>query len=314
MARKRVLMFGTVAGVLILVVLAVVYGVPVAREHSQNLALGKRWASQLAKHPGFSGKGSANPHEISFTYAAPSEANLARLRDAYHLDVVAGTGSETTRLINLLTWVFELTGHANEPQIPKELNALSLIPLARDRGMQMNCYMKTVILNEVYLSMGWPSRQTHLLPYEKEEEASHFVTSVYASTLGRWVLMDPDCGAYLTDEGGAILGVREVRQRLAAGRPLVEKGVGGGSGLLAAWENSRNFVHGVSYRWFLTAFIFKVRCPQRSQFNEAAEPNRVHFELIPDGYRADLLGTSKTTASGKRTVYVNDEDSFWQKP
>jgi len=42
--------------------------------------------------------------------------------------------------------VFRLTGHANEPEIPKELNAFNLIRLAKDEHKLINCYMKTVIL------------------------------------------------------------------------------------------------------------------------------------------------------------------------
>lgn len=303
------------AGALVaLVAAAGVYIIPMARNRSRNVALGREWARLLKEHPTFAGKRLAHPVDVAFTYVPPTDENLRKLRETYGLDAIAGTGSETDRLIRLLTWVFELTGHANEPQIPKELNALSLIPLARDRHMQMNCYMKTVILNEVYLAMGWPSRQTHLLPFEKEEEQSHFVTSVYASSLGRWVLMDPDCGAYVTDERGNVLGVREVRRRLVAGEPLGVRGLGGDSGLAAAWDEAKNRMRGVSYRWFLSAFAFKIRCPQCSQFNQAADPGRAFFELLPDGYRGELMGTSETTASGKRIVYVNDEETFWQRP
>jgi hypothetical protein len=314
MVSKPMKLVAVAAAAAALAVLAGVYLVPALREHSRNVALGERWVNELRRHPGFSGREPADAPAVSFAYAPPTEENLRRLRETYPLEAIAGTGSETDRLIRLLTWVFELTGHANEPRIPEELNALSLIPLAKDRHMQMNCYMKSVILNEVYLAMGWPSRQTHLLPFEKEEEASHFVTSVYASSLGRWVLMDPDCGAYVTDERGNLLGVREVRQRLVTGEPLIARGLGGGSRLAEAWDEARNRMRGVSYRWFLSAFAFKIRCPQQSRFDQAADPARVFFELIPDGYRKELVGTSGTTASGKRILYVNDEEAFWRRP
>ena len=208
-----------------LLVAVALYVVPRARQRSQNVALGRQWVGLLKAHPTFSARGPSPPGEIGFTYAAPTDENLARLRKLYDLDDIAGQGSETERLINLMRWVYRLTGHANEPEIPKELNAFNLIHLAKDEHMLINCYMKTVILNEVYLAMGWPSRQTHLLPCEKEEEASHFITSVYARTLGKWIMMDPDIGAYVTDEKGSILGVSEIRSRMIAGLPLRVKDV-----------------------------------------------------------------------------------------
>ena len=299
--------------VAVTVVTAVVV-IPAARDRSQNVALGRQWAGLLQQHPTFSGERSPSPADIAFVFAGPTDEYLSRLRELYDLGAVAGQGSETERLINLMTWVYRLTGHANEPEIPKELNAFNLIRLAQVEHMQINCYMKTVILNEVYLAMGWQSRQTHLLPHSHEEEESHFMTSVYAPTLGKWIALDPDFGAYVTDDKGNILGVSEIRGRLVAGQPLRAVDVDAGGGFSNAWGSARNFIAGADYIWFLTDFVFKVRCPQRSLFNQAAQPGRVFFELIPDGYRPELLREPTTIERGKIIVYTNDEDLFWQQP
>ncbi len=293
---------------------AAVYVPPRARHRSENVALGRQWADLLEKHSTFSGQQSSPAVEVAFSYAPPTDENLRRLRETYDLAAIAGDGSETERLINLMAWVCRLTGHANEPVIPKELNAFNLIRLATVEHMLINCYMKTVILNEVYLAMGWESRWTHLLPHSNEDAASHFVTSVYARTLGKWVLMDPDFGVYLTDEAGQLLGVSEVRSRLISGQPLIVNDVNAGGRLSTAWESARDFIIGADYLWFLTDFMFKIRCPQRSLFNQAAEPNRVYFELIPDGYSDELLQQPKITEDGRRTFYLNDEGLFWQDP
>jgi hypothetical protein len=291
------------------------YVVPLARRRGQNVAQGRQWADLLIKYPAFSANPPAYAVEVAFSYAAPTDENLQKLRLTYHLDAVAGGGLETERLINLLRWVYQLTGHANEPEIPEERNALNLIPLARDRHVLINCYLKTVILNEVCLAMGFESRQTHLWPAENEDEESHYITSVFSRTLGRWILMDPDFGVYVTDEKGAILGVAEIRSRLVAGRLLTVRPVVQPPNVLArAWSNVQNFVDGTSYLWYLRKNIFKIDCPRNSQFNQAAEPNRLYFELIPDGYREELLQAPKITPRGNKVVYLNDEGLFWQKP
>jgi hypothetical protein len=308
--RKRVVVAAAIAALL---VAAALYIVPLARDRSENVAFGKQWAGVLKKHPTFSGRRPGPTVDVTFTYAAPNDEDLARLRTLYDLDAIAGQGPEPERIINLMRWVYRLTGHANEPEIPKELNAFNLIRLAKEH-MQINCYMKTVILNEVYLATGWPSRQTHLLPSEKEEVESHFVTSVYASTLGKWVLMDPDMGVYLTDEKGTLLGVSEIRSRMIAGRPLVVNDVDETGRLARARDTWSNFTRGVDYLWFLSEFLFKIRCPQRSLFNQASEPNRVMVELIPDGYRGELLQQARIDERGRKIISINDEGLFWQPP
>ncbi len=296
------------------IVAAAIYLIPLVQVRNNNLAQGKEWSGLLKKHPTFSAKPLGYPANVDFSYADSSDEHLTRLRNTYNLESIAGQGTETDRIINLTRWVYQLTGHANEPEIPDELNAFTLIHLAKDEHKQINCYMKTVILNEIFLAMGWPSRWTHLLPHSREEETSHFVTSVYSRTLGRWILMDPDFGVYVTDEKGVILGVAEIRHRLIAGEPLEVKGLDTSeSALERTWGDVQNFFQGVDYPWFLSAFIFKIQCPQVSRFNQRSMPDKVYFELLPDGYREELLRESGATKRGK-VVYVNDEELFWQKP
>lgn len=303
------------AAALAAVIAFAIYVVPLARHRSQNAAQGRQWAGLLKKHPAYSSKPTAYAVEVAFSYAAPTDENLTKLRLAYDLDTVAGAGPEIERLINLMRWVYRLTGHANEPEIPEERNALNLIPLARDRQMMMNCYLKTVILNEVFLAMGFESRQTHLWPAENEDEESHYVTSVYSHTLERWILMDPDFGVYATDDRGAILGVAEIRSRLVSGRPVAVRPVDPPSSFLArVWSSVQEFVDGTSYLWYLQKNLFKVECPENSHFNLAAVPNRVHIGLIPDGYREELLRAPQITARGIKVVFTNDEGLFWQEP
>jgi len=314
MNTKRLIGLTLAAVVVVAMIASVVYTFPLVRHRSQNVSQGEQWAGLLRKHPAFSAKLPAYPVEMKFHYADPSDENLRKLRDTYHLDTIAGRGPEIEQIVNLMSWVYRLTGHANEPDIPEERNALNLIPLARDKHMMMNCYLKTVILNEVYLAMGFESRQTHLLPAEKEDEESHYITSVFCRTLGRWIMMDPDFGVHVTDELGAILGIAEIRKRLIAGKPMEVKPVNLPPNFLArAWSNVQDYIDGTSYLWYLSKNIFKVECPQQSLFNLAAEPNRLSFQLIPDGYREELLQGPKVTEK-RKIVFLNDEGLFWQRP
>jgi hypothetical protein len=297
----------------LLVAISVRVVIPVARERGECVALGKQWMSFLKQHPDFSAQETGYPVEVTFLYAEPTDENLTKLRDQYDLETIAGQGSESDQIINLMSWVYGLAEHANEPAIPSERNAFAFIYMAQVEQKQINCYMKTVILNEVYLSMGFCSRRTHLLPHSHEERESHFVTSVYSRTLEKWILMDPDFGVYVTDEKGNILGVMEIRRRLISGEPLKVQHPGR-SCLEIAWGDVHNFIQGVDYPWFLSEFVFKIRCPKYSRFGQGTESVREYFELIPDGYRPERLGQAELADRGKKIYSTNDEDAFWARP
>jgi hypothetical protein len=220
--------------------------------------------------------------------------------------LVAGTGSETERIINLMKWTHQLTSHAVKPTIPKELNAINLVELCKSEKKKLNCWMYSIILNEAYLSLGYPSRIIHLLPHSGEKRESHFVTAVYSSDLRNWIMMDADMCGYLEDESGSILGIPEIRQRLVMGKPLiVNDEIGVFSKVLGKW----------SYIWYLSKNIFRYNCQQRSEFGQESQgAKRVYIELLPDGYREELLSRPKITARGNEIFYINDEKLFWQLP
>ena len=54
--------------------------------------------------------------------------------------------------------------------------------------------------------------------------------------------------------------------------------------------------------------------PQLSAFDQASRPDRVYFEQIPDGYREELLQGPGMAQPGKKIIYLNEEERFWQKP
>ncbi len=267
---------------------------------------GRKFKSLLQKHPTFSAKHRDQYPPIDFVYAAYQDEKLSLLREKYELDAVAGKGAELEKIINLMRWVHHLTSHAVNPSVPKELNALHLIELCKTEHKKLNCWMYSIVLNEVYLSFGYPSRIIHLKPHANERKESHFVTSVFSSELGRWIMMDSDMGRYLRDENGNLLGIPEIRERLCAGQPLiVNDDIGGFSKILMKW----------SYPWYLSKNIFRYGCQQISEFGqESQRENRTYYELIPDGFQEELLLQPEITPRGNKIVYINDETLFWQRP
>jgi hypothetical protein len=136
---------------------------------SRMASAGKRWLALLRKHPAFSANSRGKYADMQFQYSGAQDENLRKLRETYRLDAVAGKGPEVERIVNLMKWVNRLTWHHPNPRIPGPYNALALIPLCKGWKRGINCWMFALILNEVYLSMGFASRLVHLLPYSAED-------------------------------------------------------------------------------------------------------------------------------------------------
>jgi hypothetical protein len=144
------------------------------------------------------------------------------------------------------------------------------------------------------------------MPHSNEDKESHFVVSVYSNDLRKWVYMDPDFGGYFMDENGNILGIAEIRHRLIAGEPLLaNRDVKGFTLVLGKG----------SYPWYLSKNIFRYACSRHNEFDqETTRKDKVYYELIPDGYREELLLEPEMTKRGNKIIHVNDETLFWQNP
>lgn len=246
---------------------------------------------------------------VSFLYADTGDTNLQKLRARYRLDERAGKGSELEQIVRLMTWVHRLDSQEQPVMNP----GFTHPGLELEKKKKVEGYLKSVFLNGVYLAMGFASRHTHLLPLRDEYQKSHYVTSVYSRDLDRWLMMDPDFGVYVTDEQGVILGVAQIRRRLMGNQAL--KVVRPGKGWLKKMVmRVVEYLEGVDYLWFLSDFIYKIRCPKLSCYAHDCQASRTFFELLPSGYRENPLIRADFSRHGKRVFYLDDEDLFWQEP
>ena len=268
-------------------------------------AFGKRFRQRLLAHPTFSAAEEGSSPPLKFEYRM-DDPRLQQLREKYDLYTIAGDGSEVSKIINLMRWVHGQSRHAANPTIPDERNALHLLERCQQENFRLNCYLYAIILNEVYLAMGFPSRIVHLLPMEKENKESHFVTSVYSQELERWIMMDPDMRAMAGDEQGNLLGLSEIRRHLVEGRRLsVNRDIGGFVRFLGKW----------SYPWYLSKNIFRLQSPLVSAFDmESQRTGRTYVDLLPDGFNPEKLAEPHTTPGGNTIIAINDEEIFWQTP
>lgn len=158
-----------------------------------------------------------------FTYAPATDPSLARIREYFKLDSIAGNGDEISRIKNVMYWLHDEIRHDGSggfPDVPR--TAIDLHKACKAENRSLNCRGLAIVLSELYLAMGYPARfmTCQSRAYDTDPDC-HVICVVWSRDLNKWVWMDPTFAAYVSDENGQLLSIAEVRERLRDGRTLV---------------------------------------------------------------------------------------------
>lgn len=257
--------------------------------------------------------GEINPSIPGFSYQDSTQPNLAAFRRAFNLDSVAGTGSEVSRIINLLHWVHYLIPHDGQHDNPVVKNAMSMIAECSKGDRGLNCRGLGTVLNEAYLSLGFKSRFLTCLPKDSTDTECHVINMVYSRDLKKWIWVDPTNDAYVMNEKGELLSVEEVRQRLINGQPLILNPD-------ANW-NRRMTVLKENYLYeYMAKNLYRFSCPIVSQYDSEtpAKGKQVEYlELVPLDYynpKPPVEELKRPSGSVLVTYTTNNPEVFWQSP
>ncbi len=226
-----------------------------------------------------------------FYYSAATNENLIKLRKKYKLDEVAGNGTETEKIINLMKWAHNIVEHDGSSENPKPRNALDLISVCEKEKRGVNCRMLATILNEAYLSMGFFSRHITCLPFDKEDSDCHVINIVFSKSLDKWLYMDPSFEMFFMDANSNLLSIIEVREKMINNETLL---------LNDKLNHNGNPIETEDYLRYMAKNLFRFSCPLGSEFGyESKEGKKYWVELIPEGYEDDDAFSS---------------DNYWKKP
>jgi len=234
-----------------------------------------------------------------FTYESATSRNLRTVREHFNLDSIAGQGDDVSQIINLMTWVSQIT-HDGSNFALSEFTSIDLYNYHRATGRGLNCRHLSFILNEFYLAMGFKAFYVTCYP-KYFIRSCHVINSVFSPSLDKWLFMDPSFNAYVKDENDNLLSIGEVRERLVDGRPLVlNEG--------ANWNGRRTFKEWYLYVFTAENFYWFDR-PVNSKFNSESrfrDTGQTRVALVPQGHRIDyfLTGTNPV-------VITHDAAYFW---
>jgi hypothetical protein len=209
------------------------------------------------------------------------------------LDSIAGRGDEKEKIINLMKWVHNVRPYDGHSGYIKPANSLNLLECETGKNKGLSCFMKSIILNDVYLAMGYPSRVVHCMPKANNFIEDHYINMVYSKQLKKWVYVDSAVGGYFEDGNGILLSIQEVRQKLIDGEKLL--------------LNDDAELPGKIYLHYLSKNLFRFECSFASEFNFESKEKKVYCRLNPKLY-------SDSSSKKNEDIIVSNPDYFWAKP
>jgi Transglutaminase-like superfamily len=246
-----------------------------------------------------------------FTYECADDSALSHLREKYHLNTVAGKGTDVERIIKLLAWLHEQLPHEDGPAAAT-LTAENMIENYHKTGHSQGCYGLAISLNEVLLSVGYKSRVVICFSNQyPAPRGGHVINTVYVPSLTKWIYIDPQENAYIKDEKGNLLSIAEVRERLVKRQPLV--------------LNPTANYHGVPTKkseyldQFMGEHLYRMICPVNSAYNmETRDGKEIKYvELLPYGSiepPSEMVETQFTKTQSVICYHTSNDQLFWQSP
>jgi hypothetical protein len=234
-------------------------------------------------------------------YADPlSDPEIARVKEYFKIDEIAGTGDEVSRMKNIMTWVNKNVKYDGSKAYDGERNSIALYEYDRQTHNGLNCRMVATLANELYLAAGFKARFVTCMPADTLWQEAHVINAVWSHDKAKWLWMDSAFGAFVTDEQGELLSVPEVRDRIIREEPMIinegEKTV---SGIERAYYIDKYMAKNL--------FWFGIQAEYR--FNtESIRPRVGGMMLTPPGFEV-------WSSQAQWYEYVTHNlDQFWQAP
>jgi hypothetical protein len=243
-----------------------------------------------------------------FSYEDIHSPTLVKFRKEYRLDSIAGKGDEILRMHRLMRWVHSIVRHDSSSAIASRLSASELIQYTKRTGKGLDCRGLATILNDAYLSMGYPSRILTCMPKDTNDREHHVITMVYSRKLSKWLWMDPTNESYIMDQTGIFLSVREVRDAV----------INNDNVILNMDANVNNVVRREKSEYidrYMAKNLYWFICPLASGYEREIGTSKKpakYIALLPTGY--DPFGTSVIALGDGIGHVTHNADYFWQTP
>lgn len=214
-----------------------------------------------------------NNEELIYEFDCPE---FEELRSKYHLEEIAGRGSDFVRAKRLLHYLAPRLTHSSWYDNHIECNSLKLLEYSfenPDHGI--NCLNKSKIFVECCLALGIFARRVSMMPFSPYDFDNHVVAEIYDRSLEKWIMMDVTTDGYFIDEARTPLSLLEMRNKFANAEFVTY--VPSTSSLK---EIEKQSVKYVDKNMYICKNLFYFKVEKHSTFGE----KKVYLHLVPTHY------------------------------
>lgn len=207
------------------------------------------------------------------------DSQLEKVVSKYHLTDVAGQGPDSQKIIRMVEWMTQHCFHNGEFDNHIEPCAEKLLEFSFDHGKEngINCLSLSIALTECLLGLGICARAMSIMPMSPYDRDNHVVCEAYARDLGKWIMVDPTYGGYITDEQGDILNLMEMRKCLSNRQTLCYS------------ENYNYNGDKVDPEWLTIYYakdLFYLQCDKIQGYHTSKMENNPRLTFAPIGFDA----------------------------
>lgn len=150
--------------------------------------------------------------EVAYDFTCPE---YAVLKEKYHLEEIAGKGSDFDRSVRLLHHFAPRLKHKSNYDNHIPINALDLLEYCYEKtDVGINCLNKSKILQECCMALGIYARRVCIMPYSIYDCDNHVVTEIFDRKRNKWIMLDCTTGGYYINQQGTPLSCLEIREHM----------------------------------------------------------------------------------------------------
>ena len=236
-------------------------------------------------------------NSLHFTYT-PDADRAKEIYNYFRLDTLINDNMSTwDKALKITKFTVAQIPHLNQKGIIEHRNAIDIWEFAKNTEPGVNCRMHSIFLSELFFAAGITNRFITCRPLSSTDDDCHVVNVAWIPEMEKWVMLDSDMCAYITDDNGIPLSLQEMRINMANGGAF-----------------NINFLKSVVfsadyYRAYWAKNLYWFCSHEKNGFN--VEPASVnsgdrYILLIPTNFDCYDIG--------EHDVVTHDDQAFWAKP